>query len=99
MLAKQLSDLEEQLNMLKLLLQDNDLEGCAKAYSQLDKDVRRVFHGKRDFSESDLEACQQFYDNFTQITSTIVEQKKSLAKDIGAHLSTQKKLNVYKSMK
>ncbi|NOU50779.1 hypothetical protein HG263_09570 [Pseudoalteromonas sp. JBTF-M23] len=99
MLAKQLSDLEEQLKKLKLLLKENDLDGCTKAYGQLDKDVRYVFDGKQDLSESDLEACQRFYDNFTQVTSAIIEQKKSLAKDIGAHLSTQKKLNVYKSIK
>ena len=95
----QFSQLENQIEILNAQLDNNDLEAFNDSFIEFDQKVRSLFDNINSLSPDNVRHCEEIFSKFGVLLQRAEAQKKNLAKQIGVHLSNQKKLNVYKSIK
>jgi len=95
----QFSQLENQIEILNAHLDNNDLDAFNDSFIEFDQKVRSLFDNINSLSPDNVRHCEEIFSKFGVLLQRAEAQKKNLAKQIGVHLSNQKKLNVYKSIK
>lgn len=95
----QFSQLENQIEILNAHLDNNDLDAFNDSFIEFDQKVRSLFDNINSLSPDNVQHCEEIFSKFGVLLQRAEAQKKNLAKQIGVHLSNQKKLNVYKSIK
>ncbi len=95
----QFSQLENQIEILNAHLDQNNLDAFNASFIEFDQKVRSLFGNINNLSPENVRRCEDVFSKFGALLQRAEGQKKNLAKQIGVHLSNQKKLNVYKSIK
>ena len=95
----QFSQLENQIEILNAHLDNNDLDAFNDSFIEFDQKVRSLFDNINSLSPDNVRHCEEIFSKCGVLLRRAEAQKKNLAKQIGVHLSNQKKLNVYKSIK
>lgn len=96
---ERLVDIEKQIKTTEQLLDTSDIDVLAEAVTNLELAIRTFFEDTHLLDNSELPAYQKIYDTFSLLTLKVAVKRRELAKALGNHLSTKKKLNVYKSIK
>ncbi len=96
---ERLVDIEKQIKTTEQLLDTSDFEVLAEAVANLELAIRTFFEDTHLLDNSDLPAYQKIYDTFSLLILKVEVKRKELGEELGNHLSTKKKLNVYKSIK
>ncbi|MDN3378215.1 MULTISPECIES: hypothetical protein [unclassified Pseudoalteromonas] len=95
----QFSQLENQIEILNAHLEKNNLDEFNASFIEFDQKVRSLFSNINSLSPESIRRCEVVFSDFNALLQRAEGQKKNLAKQIGVHISNQKKLNVYKSIK
>ncbi|MFU2508123.1 hypothetical protein [Pseudoalteromonas sp. ASV78] len=96
---ERLVDIEMQIKTTEQLLASSDLDALEEAAANLELAIRTFFEDTHLLDNSELPAYQKIYDTFSLLTLKVEVKKREFAEALGNHLSTKKKLNVYKSIK
>lgn len=94
-----LEDLDLKVDLIARLLNDDDIEDAEVAFSKLAQDIKVYFGDANKLKENRLENYQAFYNKFIDLILQTDKQKKNLAESISKRVNSQKKINVYKSIK
>lgn len=97
MSGETLDNLAWKIDSIADLLSHEDIKAAEIAFSELEQDIRSYFGDASNLKKNRIEECQFFYNKFSDLMSRTSLQKKNLAKSIGTHVNTQKKINAYKS--
>jgi len=95
----QLFQLEKQIEILNANLDKKNLDAFNASFIEFDRNARSLFSNINSLSSENVRRCEDVFIKFEALLQRAEEQKKNLAKQIGVHLSNQKKLKVYKSIK
>ena len=99
MSASLLDQLTSALSEINQYLVESDIESAQSKLQSIDDTLKALFASPENLSEQDV----LFLSDFSiKLNTTILEislKKEQTAKKIGVHLNTQKKINVYKSIK
>ena len=99
MLDSQFSQLENQIEILNAHLDKNNLDAFNASFREFDQNARSLFSNINNLSPENIRRCEEVFSKFGALLQRAEGLKVNLAKQIGVHLSNQKKLNVYKSIK
>ncbi|KTF16140.1 hypothetical protein [Pseudoalteromonas sp. H105] len=99
MSAKLLSQLSHNLLKVKECAAYEDFDSAQSAIISVDNTIREVFSKPAELSEEDKVFLVNFLQQFDQVMLEINIKKADTAKELGVHMRTQKKINIYKSIK
>ncbi len=95
----QFSQLENQIEILNTHLDENNLDSFETDFIEFDRNVRNLFSAINNMPSESVKSCEKIFIKFETLLKRAEGMKQDVARKIGAHLSNQKKLNVYKSIK
>lgn len=99
MSASLLFQLAPDLSEINQYLVEGDIESAQSKLLSIDRTLKALFVSPENLRENDVLFLSDF---LTKLNTTILEinfKKEQAAKKLGVHLKTQKKINVYKSIK
>ena len=99
MLASVLLQLTTALSKVNQYILDDDIESAQIKLSSLDATLKELFNSSTTFTQEEMLFLSDFSTQLNTSILNIAHKKDALAKKLGTHLNTQKKINVYKSIK
>lgn len=99
MSANLLSQLLPKLSKINQYILEDDIDSAQSELNQLDDLLKNVFNSPTLLTEDDALFLSDFSTRLNTTVQELIQRKGVIAKKIGVHLNTQKKINVYKSIK
>lgn len=99
MSAKLLSQLSHNLSKVKECTANGDFDSAQSAIMSIDSTIREVFTKPSELSEEDKVFLADFLRQLDKAMLEINIKKADTAKELGVHMRTQKKINIYKGIK
>ncbi|WP_064435343.1 MULTISPECIES: hypothetical protein [Pseudoalteromonas] len=99
MSANLLSQLLPKLSKINQYILEDDIDSAQSELNQLDDLLKNVFNSPTVLTEDDTLFLSDFSTRLNTTVQELIQRKGVIAKKIGVHLNTQKKINVYKSIK
>lgn len=99
MSAKLLSQISHNLSKVKECAANEDFDSAQSTIMSIDSTIREVFTKPSELSEEDKVFLADFLQQLDKAMLEINIKKADTAKELGVHMRTQKKINIYKSIK
>ena len=93
------SKLLPKLSIINQHIKDGDTESAQVELNQLDDTLKCLFKSPETLTEDEILFLSDFSMQLSTIVQDLIKRKGAIAKKIGVHMNTQKKINVYKSIK
>jgi hypothetical protein len=99
MSASLLSQLVPDLSVINQYLAEGDIESAQSKLLSIDRTLKALFASPENLRENDMLFLSDFSIKLNTTVLEISLKKQQAAKELGVHINTQKKINVYKNIK
>lgn len=99
MLDNSLSTLEKNLERLSENIAENNFSQASENVESINTLLKTIFESGVTLNTSQTNQLDGISLRFSQLTASVTASKSNVSKKLGTHIKTQKKIDIYKSIK